>query len=107
MKTPIVVKKLIVLTLAAMLMMPTSARSNDQTGAIVAGAIILGIVGIAAANADRNRGRHHNDYSHSQHRYRDYSHSQHRYRDHSPPPRLIYRDRHYYEHHRHHHHNWR
>lgn len=91
-------KKLIGLTLAAMMLMPTSARSNDQTGAIVAGAIILGIVGIAAANADRNRGRHHNNYSHSQHRYRD----------HSPPPRLIYRERHYYEHHRpHHHHHWR
>jgi len=98
-------KKLIVLTLAAMLMMPTSARSNDQTGAIVAGAIILGIVGIAAANADRNRGRHHNDHSHSQHRYRDYSHSQHRYRDH--PPRLIYRERPYYDHRPYHHHNWR
>ena len=105
MKTPIVVKKLIVLTLAAMMLMLSPVKADDRTGAIVAGAIILGIVGIAAANAER---RHEVQRFERQH-HQYYSPPPHRYHGHSyPPPRLIYRERHYYEHHRpHHHHHWR
>jgi hypothetical protein len=103
-------KNLIGLTLAAMMLMPSPVKADDRTGAIVAGAIILGIAGIAAANAERRRERHrHHYYTPPPHRYHGHSYPPpHRYHGHSyPPPRLMYRERHYYDHHRPHHHHWR
>lgn len=81
-----------VLALSLIVPQPVKAGRDE---AIIGGAIALGVLGIIAAQAERDRRRHHHHY---------YTPPPQRYHGHSyPPPRLIYRERPYYNHH----HNWR
>ena len=77
--------------LALSLLIPQQAKADKETDAVVAGAVILGIAGIIAAQSQRNRDRE--------------RHHHHYYTAPPPaPPRLIYREYPSYPHHHHHHH---
>jgi hypothetical protein len=85
-------KKLFGIILALSLLVPTQVKADKETDAVVAGAVILGIAGIIAAQAqrDRNRDRHYHHY----------------YTPPPEPPRMIYREYHpSYHHPRYHHHH--
>lgn len=95
-------KKVLAAILGLSLLIPTQAKANGRDEAIIGGAIALGVLGIIATQAERNRhrDRHHHHY------YTPPPPPPSHYHGHSyPPPRLIYRERPYY--HPHHHHHWR
>lgn len=93
--------KIAAIILGITLLMPTApAKANPSDEAIIGGAIALGIAGIIASQAYRNRERHHHYHYAPRPVYRERY-----YRDH--PPRLIYRERRYYDHRPYHHHHWR
>lgn len=90
-------KVIVAATLALSLLIPAQAKANPSDEVIIGGAIALGIAGIIAAQAHRNRDRerhHHHYYTPPPRHY------------HNHPPRLIYRERPYYDH-RPYHHHWR
>lgn len=88
-------KKIIAAVLGLSLLIPAQAKANGRDEAIIGGAIALGVLGIIAAQSQRNRHRE----RHHHHYYTPPPPSH--YHGHSyPPPRLIYRERQYYDHHR-------
>ena len=96
--------KIAAIILGITLLFPiTPVKANPSDEALIGGAIALGIAGIIASQAYRNRDRHHHHHYAPRPVYRERY-----YRDH--PPQLIYRERPYYDHRDHrpyHHHNWR
>jgi hypothetical protein len=93
--------KIAAIILGITLLFPiTPVKANPSDEALIGGAIALGIAGIIASQAYRNRDRHHHHHYAPRPVYRERY-----YRDH--PPRLIYRERPYYDHRPHHHHHWR
>lgn len=91
--------KIAAVILGITLLMPTlPVKANPSDEAIIGGAIALGIAGIIASQAYRNRDRHHHYSPRPVYRERYY-------RD--RPPRLIYRERPYYDHRPYRHHHWR